>query len=45
MGLIGGPAFNPSVKNTEQDAEMAELKAQVAQLTALITPNPEDDLD
>jgi hypothetical protein len=41
MGLIGGPGFDPSVRNTEQDAEMAELKSQVARLTALITPEDE----
>jgi hypothetical protein len=32
LGLVGGAPFNPNLVNTDQDAEMAELKAQVALL-------------
>lgn len=38
LGLIGGPAFNPNVQNTDQDAKIAELQATVNRLAALLEP-------
>jgi hypothetical protein len=39
MGLVNSQAaggFNPSVVNTEQDAQIAAMQAQIAKLTALV---------
>jgi hypothetical protein len=36
MGLVGGIQFSPNLVNTQQDAELAELKAQVAKLAAAL---------
>lgn len=42
MGLVGGISFNPNHVNTPQDAEMAELKAQVAKLSAALLEDKDD---
>lgn len=36
MGLLTSPAFNPAVVNTTQDAELAEMKAKLARMEALL---------
>lgn len=36
MGLLGAPAFDPSVKNTEADAKIAALEAQLNRMQALL---------
>jgi hypothetical protein len=36
MGLVGGIQFSPNQVSTVQDAELAELKAQVAKLAAAL---------
>jgi hypothetical protein len=41
MGLVGGAQFDPSIRNTEQDAQIAELQATVARLAALVEDKAE----
>ena len=36
MGLIHNAPFDPSVRNTEADAQIAELQATVARLAAIV---------
>lgn len=34
LGLVGGQKFNPAVVNTEQDAAMAEMRAEMSRMKA-----------
>lgn len=40
LGLLGGLKYDPTVVNTQADHEIAELKAQVNRLAAIVEAKP-----